>query len=393
MGGLGTLTSPAAADPGNPPTITESISCADGKMTVSLLLEGTPLDELVYVYYRNGRGGGSNRVMTDPATFVQTAPTMQPIRMWVEHNGTTIHDTDERYLAEDGTCGLETPPLGQGITWSMSSACTATGVRFTLDVDTDQALRRYWMIEDESWNESQLYSGPAQHHYDVPLGHRFTSELSDAWNRQLHWMPLLVATGSGTCAAAPEVEVAPAVEVACREGKPWGRAGATNTGNALVDPSVTWYVDGSWDGDQPDEYHFEDIAPGETRWFDLGPVAAGALVEVSVYASEHGSSVSTDTMAPDSCPDEAPVVGEPTGETGGTGGADGPGVPGGQGAVPPGGSPGDPAPAPAMVASAGEGRQALPRTGMGLAASAGLAVVLLAGGQALLTVSRRRTSA
>ncbi|MGV3759343.1 MAG: hypothetical protein ACO1PW_07330 [Actinomycetota bacterium] len=384
LAGLVVATNPAGAAPGDPPTVSHSVVCQAGTMTITVVVENADLASLDYVSYTNGRNEGTSRVLTDPDTFTESGPAMRPIRMWVTHEGATVYDTGELYLAEDGTCGVPTPPLGQGITWDVSSACTATGVRVTLDVDTDQVLRRSWSIEDESWNETQDYDGPAQHVYDVPLGHRFSATLADQWNRLLHSMPLFVATDTITCMATPVIDAAGVVEIECRDGQPWASVGATSVGNTLIDPDVYWDVEETtyYGQDEAGPQHFDDILPGDTRWFDHGPVPFGAFVEVGVYLTERGETVWADATAPTSCPTEAPTSDD-----------DPPGQPATPPPDPTTGRPGGSGAAPVEVAGTDASRSALPRTGLGLGLASGAGVLLLAAGQALLTASRRRRTA
>ena len=120
-------TGPASAAPGDPPTVSHSVVCQAGTMTITVVVENVDLASLDYLHFTNGRNSGTSRVLTDPQTFTQSGPAMRPLRMWVSHEGATVFDTGELYLAEDGTCGAPTPPLGSGITWDLTSSCTSSG--------------------------------------------------------------------------------------------------------------------------------------------------------------------------------------------------------------------------------------------------------------------------
>lgn len=370
-------TVPASAAPGDPPTVSHSVVCQAGLMTITVVVENVDLASFDYVNFSNGRNSGASRVLTDPQTFTQSGPAMRPIRMWVSHEGATVYDTGEIYLAEDGTCGVPTPPLGEGITWDLASSCIASGARFTLDIDAQQVVKRTWTQGEVSLSASQLYSGPAQHLFDVPVGDEFRLELADAWNRSLLSTAPVVATSEGACTAAPQPQLAPAVDVGCVDGKPWAAVGVHNIGNATIDGDISWTVDGQDPATDPDEDHFDLIVPGEIRWYDLGEVPPGVVVDVGAGIDAYGFEWVDDTTPTDCTEESPPAPGGPTGSSD---------VP-----VPtagPGAAPAPTAPATA-VAGASEARTSLPRTGLGLAAAGGFAVVLLAGGQALLALSRR----
>lgn len=374
------LASGLSADPAGAAegvTITPSVTCADGKMTVEVTVTRDAAQVVAVSYQHVTLNGGAWGMSTPTMTRSVDAPLLSPVRVWVTVDGVTEHATGWIHATET-ECGVVTPPLVGSA--SVDSQCLEGGAELGLTVTGEGDYRLRYVIDGQQEVDTVEVSGTQRFAKVIPHGSIVGFGVYDHFGRTvLGWDYLAVHPAAEGC-TRPEQESAELVLVqACPEGTPVVTTTVVNTGDGGIDVELEVDIDG-----QVEVLPTLELAWGESFDADWA-VAEGQSVRASLsgLGGSGGTKGGEEEVA---VPQVAELVVE---------GCPAPQPPDGD--TPP---PVDPvarpvasAPRHPAVEVAGvdaAGRDTLPVTGVGSVASSVAGLALLGAGAALSRAGRRR---